>query len=99
MDDKSTFFHLPLDRDLYQARTRTAEKKPLHVLITETATRIAYCLIYKICKGDVFGPDQEIILHLVNSKGVVDHRSILIELEECGFHLLKGKTQKVMKRL
>lgn len=91
MKGKTTFLEFPLDKELYEAKSAKIQKEPLHVLVTESGNKISYCLLYQICKGAAFGHDREVVLHLVNSKGTFDHKSILLELEDCGFHLLKGK--------
>lgn len=41
-------------------------KEPIRVLVTGAAGQIAYSLIPIIARGDVFGDDQPIILHLLD---------------------------------
>lgn len=67
------------------------EKSPLRVLITGSAGQIAYSLIPIVARGDVFGQDQPIILHLLDippMKPVLD--GVVMEIEDCSFPLLRG---------
>lgn len=43
-----------------------ASKQPIRVLVTGAAGQIAYSLIPMISRGDVFGQDQPVILHLLD---------------------------------
>lgn len=63
--------------------------EPLRVLVTGAAGQIAYSLLYSIAKGDVFGPNQPIILHLLDIQpmmGVLE--GVVMELIDCAFPLL-----------
>lgn len=67
------------------------EKSPLRVLITGSAGQIAYSLIPIVARGDVFGKDQPIILHLLDiapMKTVLD--GVVMEIEDSAFPLLRG---------
>lgn len=67
------------------------EKGPLRVLITGSAGQIAYSLIPIVARGDVFGRDQPIILHLLDippMKTVLE--GVVMEIEDCSFPLLRG---------
>lgn len=69
----------------------TEEKAPLKVLITGSAGQIAYSLIPIVARGDVFGRDQPVILHLLDippMKTVLD--GVVMEIEDCSFPLLRG---------
>ncbi|KAL0278342.1 UNVERIFIED_CONTAM: hypothetical protein PYX00_000185 [Menopon gallinae] len=87
---KTNFLDYPLDRDVHVCRPYVFEKRPIKILVTDGGHKFVFCLLYKICSGEVFGNDQDVIIHLICSKGVIDQKSIFYELEECGFHLLKG---------
>lgn len=66
-------------------------KSPLKVLITGSAGQIAYSLIPIVARGDVFGKDQTVILHLLDippMKTVLD--GVVMEIEDCSFPLLRG---------
>jgi len=45
---------------------------PIRVVVTGAAGQIAYSLLYQIAKGDVFGADQPIILHLLDIPLMMD---------------------------
>uniref|UniRef100_A0A6G1SPA8 Malate dehydrogenase n=1 Tax=Aceria tosichella TaxID=561515 RepID=A0A6G1SPA8_9ACAR len=71
--------------------TTTQEKGPIKVLITGSAGQIAYSLIPIVARGDVFGKDQPIVLHLLDippMKTVLD--GVVMEIEDCSFPLLRG---------
>ncbi|CAL1292488.1 unnamed protein product [Larinioides sclopetarius] len=65
-------------------------KDPIRVLVTGAAGQIAYSLLYSISKGDVFGLDQPISLHLLDipqMMGVLE--GVVMELNDCAFPLLR----------
>lgn len=64
--------------------------EPLRVVVTGAAGQIAYSLLYMIAKGDVFGPDQPLILHLLDipvMMGVLE--GVVMELADCALPLLR----------
>ena len=73
------------------AQKEETEKPALKVLITGSAGQIAYSLIPIVARGDVFGHDQPIILHLLDippMKTVLD--GVVMEIQDCAFQLLRG---------
>jgi len=65
--------------------------EPIRVVVTGAAGQIAYSLLYIIAKGDVFGPDQPLILHLLDippMMGVLE--GVVMELADCALPLLRG---------
>ncbi|PSN37507.1 malate dehydrogenase [Blattella germanica] len=63
---------------------------PLRVVITGAAGQIAYSLLYQIAKGDVFGADQPLILHLLDIEpmmGVLG--GVVMEIMDCALPLVK----------
>jgi malate dehydrogenase len=64
--------------------------EPLRVLITGAAGQIAYSLLYSIAKGDVFGANQPIALHLLDIE-VMDNvlKGVVMELQDCALPLLR----------
>jgi len=65
--------------------------EPLRVVVTGAAGQIAYSLLYMVAKGDVFGPNQPIILHLLDigpMMGVLE--GVVMELADCALPLLQG---------
>jgi malate dehydrogenase len=66
-------------------------KKPIIVAVTGGAGQIAYALLFRIAAGDLFGPDQPIILRILELPEAVKALSgVCMELEDCAFPLLKG---------
>lgn len=59
--------------------------------ITGAAGQIGYSLLFRIASGEVFGPNQPVILHLVEvppAMGALD--GIHMELDDCAFPTLAG---------
>lgn len=59
-------------------------------MVTGAAGQIAYSILYMIAKGDVFGQDQPLILHLLDippMMGVLD--GVVMELADCALPLLR----------
>lgn len=78
----SSFFFLSIVCLYFQA-------EPLRVVVTGAAGQIAYSILYMIAKGDVFGRDQPLILHLLDippMMGVLE--GVVMELADCALPLL-----------
>jgi len=68
-------------------------KTPLRVAITGAAGQIGYSLLFRIAAGAAFGPDQPVILHLIeipDEKAMAALNGVCMELDDCAFPLLKG---------
>ncbi|KRT79394.1 hypothetical protein AMK59_8202 [Oryctes borbonicus] len=64
--------------------------EPLRVVVTGAAGQIAYSLLYIIAKGDVFGKDQPLILHLLDIPVMMDVlEGVVMELADCALPLLR----------
>src|SRR6266581_934051 len=64
---------------------------PLRVAVTGAAGQIGYSLLFRIASGAMFGPDQPIILHLIEIEPALPALGgVVMELEDCAFPLLKG---------
>src|SRR5437867_1469416 len=64
---------------------------PLHVAVTGAAGQIGYALVFRIASGAMFGPDQPVILHLIEIEPVLPAlNGVVMELDDCAFPLLKG---------
>ncbi|XP_065159101.1 malate dehydrogenase, cytoplasmic [Atheta coriaria] len=64
--------------------------EPIRVVVTGAAGQIAYSLLYLISKGDVFGQNQPLILHLLDippMMGVLE--GVVMELTDCALPLLR----------
>jgi len=60
------------------------------VCLTGAAGQIAYSLVYMIAKGDMFGPDQPIILSLLDITPMMESLGgLVMELQDCSVPLLK----------
>jgi len=65
--------------------------EPIRVVITGAAGQIAYSLLYQLGKGDVFGPDQPLYLHLLDipvMMGVLE--GVVMEMMDCALPLVRG---------
>ncbi len=66
-------------------------KSPLRVAITGAAGQIGYSLLFRIASGSMFGPDQPVILHLIEIEPALPTLAgVVMELQDCAFPLLKG---------
>lgn len=64
---------------------------PIHVAVTGAAGQIGYALLFRIASGAMFGPNQPVILHLVEIEPALPAlQGVVMELEDCAFPLLKG---------
>jgi malate dehydrogenase len=71
-------------------------KKPVRVAVTGAAGQIGYALLFRIASGAMFGPDQPVILHLleVPVEGPMKALGgVAMELDDCAFPLLHGIVQ------
>jgi malate dehydrogenase len=68
-----------------------AVKKPVRVAVTGAAGNIGYALTFRIAAGDMLGPDQPVILQLIEIPPAMDALSgVVMELNDCAFPLLSG---------
>src|SRR5437773_8129515 len=64
---------------------------PLRVAITGAAGQIGYSLLFRIASGAMFGPNQPVILHLIEIEPALPALGgVVMELDDCAFPLLKG---------
>src|SRR5476649_2838138 len=71
-------------------------KTPVRVAVTGAAGQIGYSLLFRIVSGQMFGPDQPIILQLIEApveKAMKALEGVAMELDDCAFPLLKGIVQ------
>ena len=69
---------------------------PIRVAITGAAGQIGYSLLFRIASGAMFGPNQPVILHLIeipDEKALKALNGVCMELDDCAFPLLKGIVQ------
>jgi malate dehydrogenase len=66
-------------------------KTPIRVAVTGAAGQIGYSLLFRIASGAMFGPDQPVILHLIEIEPALPAlNGVVMELHDCAFPLLKG---------
>ncbi len=66
-------------------------KKPVRVAITGAAGNIGYALAFRIAAGDMLGPDQPVVLQLIEIPPAIDIlKGVVMELNDCAFPLLNG---------
>ena len=59
--------------------------------MTGAAGQIGYSLIFRIASGSMFGPNQPVVLHLIEVPAVINAlKGVVMELDDCAFPLLKG---------
>jgi malate dehydrogenase len=66
-----------------------AAKSPVHVTVTGAAGQIGYSLLFRIASGQLLGPDQPIVLHLLEIEpalGVLE--GVVMEIDDCAFPLV-----------
>ena len=69
----------------------TMSTAPIRVAVTGAAGQIGYSLLFRIASGDMFGPAQPLILHLIEIEPALPALGgVVMELEDCAFPLLKG---------
>ena len=71
-------------------------KTPIRVAVTGAAGQIGYSLLFRIASGAMFGPDQPVILQLIEApieNALKALAGVAMELDDCAFPLLKGIVQ------
>ena len=67
----------------------------VRVAVTGAAGQVAYTLLPRLASGEVFGPDTQVVLQLleippsINPKPIQMLEGVAMELEDCGFPTLK----------
>ncbi len=66
---------------------------PLRVAVTGAAGQIGYSLVFRIAAGDMLGPDQAVVLQLLEvAPALPALEGVAMELADCAFPLLAGVT-------
>lgn len=64
-------------------------KTPVDIAVTGAAGQISYSLLFRLAAGDLLGPDQPIVLRLLEIEPAMNAlRAIVMELQDCAFPLL-----------
>jgi malate dehydrogenase len=66
-----------------------ATKNPVHVTVTGAAGQIGYSLLFRIASGQLLGPDQPVVLRLLEIEPALKAlEGVVMELDDCAFPLL-----------
>jgi len=68
-------------------------KAPVRVAVTGAAGQIGYSLLFRIAAGNMLGPDQPVILQMLeipDEKAQKALKGVVMELDDCAFPLLHG---------
>jgi malate dehydrogenase len=66
-------------------------KDPVRVAVTGAAGQIGYSLLFRIASGAMLGPDQPVILQLLEITPALGAlNGVVMELDDCAFPLLAG---------
>jgi len=72
-------------------RSMSTQKAPIRVCVTGAAGQIGYAFVPMIANGDMFGPDQPVILQLFDLPVAMEALGgVVMELEDGGYPLLHG---------
>jgi malate dehydrogenase len=64
-------------------------RKPVQVTVTGAAGQIGYALLFRIASGQMLGPDQPIVLRLLEIEPAMKSlEGVAMELDDCAFPLL-----------
>lgn len=65
--------------------------RPLRIAVTGAAGQIGYALVFRIASGDMLGPEQPVILQLLEIPPAMDALGgVVMEIDDCAFPLLHG---------
>ncbi len=66
-------------------------KEPVRVAVTGGAGQIAYSLLFRIASGEMLGPDQPVILQLLEiTPALKALDGVVMEINDCAYPLLAG---------
>ena len=64
-------------------------KRPVDIAVTGAAGQISYSLLFRLAAGDLLGPEQPVILHLLEITPALDAlKGVVMELNDCAYPLL-----------
>ena len=64
---------------------------PVRVTVTGAAGQISYSLLFRIAAGEMLGPNQPIILQMLEITPALEAlKGVAMELDDCAFPLLAG---------
>ena len=66
-------------------------KYPVRVAVTGAAGQIGYSLLFRIASGQMLGPDQPVILQLLEVTSALKVlQGVVMEIDDCAFPLVQG---------
>ena len=66
-------------------------RTPIQVTITGAAGQIGYALVFRVASGQMFGPDQPLVLRMLEVEPAMKAlEGVAMELEDCAFPQLAG---------
>ena len=66
-----------------------AANPPVHVTVTGAAGQIGYALLFRIASGQLLGPDQPVVLRLLEIEpGMQALEGVVMEIDDCAFPLV-----------
>jgi malate dehydrogenase len=64
---------------------------PIQVAVTGAAGQIGYALVFRVASGQMFGPDQPIVLRMLEIEPAMKSlEGVAMELDDCAFPMLAG---------
>src|SRR5256712_4800783 len=64
---------------------------PIQVAVTGAAGQIGYALVFRIASGQMFGPDQPIVMRMLEIEPAMKSlEGVAMELDDCAFPMLVG---------
>ena len=64
-------------------------KSPVHVTVTGAAGQIGYSLLFRIASGQLLGPDQPVVLRLLEIEPAMKAlEGVVMEIDDCAFPLV-----------
>src|SRR5206468_7629445 len=64
-------------------------ERPVQVAVTGAAGRIGYAIVFRIASGQLLGPDQPVVLRMLEIEPAMKAlEGVAMELEDCAFPLL-----------
>ena len=84
----------------YKYKDLESMKSPVRVAVTGAAGQISYSLIFRIAAGEMLGPDQPVILQLLEITPALEAlKGTVMEIEDCAFPLVQAQLNRMTQRL
>src|SRR5437868_5311313 len=64
-------------------------KAPVRVAVSGSSGNVSYALLFRIASGEMFGPDQPVILQLLDIEPALGAlEGVVMEIDDCAFPLV-----------